>query len=526
MPQADSVGSSNSSSVGIDDIAMYIPRLFLDMRDFAELRGIDYNKLNKGLGLSAMAIPDVHEDPATMGANAAASLIDSNGLDPKTIGRIYLGTESALDGAKPTATYIMDMLEQKYANEFGAGSFRHCDVVDLTFACIGAVDALHNTVDWVARGGVQADRIGIVVFADHAKYDLESNGEYTQGAGAGAILIRHNPRLLSIADIWGVATTPVHDFFKPRRTMTARSVVTRVVAAAEQCGVRVEDGLVDEILQALSSASENNPLFENDNFMLHKDTPVFDGQFSNRCYAESVTRAFADFADQAVDAGRYDPEHDSILSEQWARIVVHLPYAFQAKRMLPDIFRYDRKHLPLWAEVESEIGAEPQPHDFADTVDCAGAFENAQDQYRRLIANTQLFGKFVQQKLEKSQRASSLVGNLYTGSIFLALMSVLESDYLEKIDLSGQTIGMCGYGSGAKAKVFEGEVQSGWQKVAAKFHLFKGLANRCAIDAAVYESLHRGVTQQSVVAPQGEFVLVSVGAPDDLEGQRRYAWVD
>jgi hydroxymethylglutaryl-CoA synthase len=85
---------------------------------------------------------------------------------------------------------------------------------------------------------------------------------------------------------------------------------------------------------------------------------------------------------------------------------------------------------------------------------------------------------------------------------------------------------MCGYGSGAKAKVFEGEVQSGWQKVAEKFHLFKGLANRCGIDAAVYESLHRGVIQQSVVAPRGEFVLVSVGAPDDLEGQRRYAWVD
>ena len=23
----------------------------------------------------------------------------------------------------------------------------------MTFACIGAVDALHNTLDWVARGG-------------------------------------------------------------------------------------------------------------------------------------------------------------------------------------------------------------------------------------------------------------------------------------------------------------------------------------------------------------------------------------
>ena len=48
-----------------------------------------------------MAIPDVHEDTATMGANAASRLIDRNDIDPNKIGRIYLGTESALDGASP-----------------------------------------------------------------------------------------------------------------------------------------------------------------------------------------------------------------------------------------------------------------------------------------------------------------------------------------------------------------------------------------------------------------------------------------
>ena len=58
--------------VGIDDIAIHIPRLYFDIKDFAEFRGADYGKLNRGLGLSAMAIPDVHEDTATMGANAVA----------------------------------------------------------------------------------------------------------------------------------------------------------------------------------------------------------------------------------------------------------------------------------------------------------------------------------------------------------------------------------------------------------------------------------------------------------------------
>ena len=45
------------------------------------MRGADYGKLNKGLGLSAMSVPDTHEDTATMGANAATRMIDRNGLD-------------------------------------------------------------------------------------------------------------------------------------------------------------------------------------------------------------------------------------------------------------------------------------------------------------------------------------------------------------------------------------------------------------------------------------------------------------
>ena len=42
------MGSDNSTCVGIDDIAIHFPRLYMDMKDFADLRGEDYGKLNKG----------------------------------------------------------------------------------------------------------------------------------------------------------------------------------------------------------------------------------------------------------------------------------------------------------------------------------------------------------------------------------------------------------------------------------------------------------------------------------------------
>jgi hydroxymethylglutaryl-CoA synthase len=210
----------HNKAVGIDDMSAYLPQLYLPISSLADARDIEYAKLNKGLGLTNMALADVHEDAATMAANAVLQLIEQNRLHPSRIGRIYLGTESAIDGAKPMATYVIEMLTQYFSDSYGPDCFLNCDVVDLTFACIGSIDAMHNTLDWVRAG---QDRIGIIVGSDVAKYELNSTGEYTQGAGAVALLIKENPRLMSIGDYWGVATRGVHDFFKPVRKLDKKS---------------------------------------------------------------------------------------------------------------------------------------------------------------------------------------------------------------------------------------------------------------------------------------------------------------
>ena len=38
-------------AAGIDDISIYIPRLYIDASDFANARGLDPVKLQKGLGV-------------------------------------------------------------------------------------------------------------------------------------------------------------------------------------------------------------------------------------------------------------------------------------------------------------------------------------------------------------------------------------------------------------------------------------------------------------------------------------------
>lgn len=481
-------------TVGIDDIALHIPRLYLDIEDFAELRRLPAAKLQRGLGLQAMSLPDVHEDPATMGANAAARLIERSGLDPRRIGRIYLGTESALDGAKPTATYILEMLTERFAPAWGEDCFLHCDVVDLTFACIGAVDALHNTLDWV-RGG--EDRIGIAVFADHARYERHSPGEYTQGAGGGALLVKHDPRLLVIDDAWGVCTTPVHDFFKPRRRMPARELFEQVLDLARQAGAELPHDLAARMEAALPDSPLAESLFHEDAgaLTLHRDSPTFDGPFSNECYVRALSNALANFRAQLDETRRGTP-----LTEQWARIAVHLPYARQGHRMFPELWAEERREDPAFAELFASL---------------------PEDDWRRAVAKTDDYLAFAETRLDRGLLASSQVGNQYTGSVFLALLSTLAADLAEGNELSGERIGLCAYGSGAKAKVFEAVVQEGWRDVLAAEDLFPRLAERVRVSADRYEQLHRGSLDASVREPAGEFVLDAVGE----DGARRYRWV-
>jgi len=282
----------SASPVGIDDLSVYVPQLYFPIEDLATARDLSYPKLSKGLGLLQMAVADAREDAATMAANAVLDLMHKNDLDPNDIGRLYLGTESALDGAKPTATYVLDMLQDHFTDSHGGNCFLNCDVVDLTFACIGAVDALQNSLEWAAA---KDGRIGIVVASDEAKYEMNSPGEYTQGAGAVAMVVKQNPRLLAIDPDFGVATRPAHDFFKPNRKVTKREIINEVLDLLPDTSA--EDFNVDELLGKLSEGLDCNGVLDcNDNDLyLHKVTPVFDGPYSNDAYQARIREALQDY---------------------------------------------------------------------------------------------------------------------------------------------------------------------------------------------------------------------------------------
>ena len=270
--------------IGIDAISYYVPSIYLSIEQLSEKRNLDFQKLNKGLGLEKMAIADSNEDPSSFAANALIDLFEKNNLDPQEIGRIYMGTESALDASKPSATYATDLVEKYFTNKFGERCLKNCDITDMTFACIGGVDALQNTIDWVSRN---SGKKAIVVSSDLSKYELNSTGEYTQGAGAIALLITENPSILTIDNAWGIATKSENDFFKPRRTFNKKDLINEII---NKLNLNISDSDFEKKFSESIFWNNNSEIIE-----VFKDEPVFDGQFSNACYVDRMQEAFIHF---------------------------------------------------------------------------------------------------------------------------------------------------------------------------------------------------------------------------------------
>ncbi|TKS57398.1 hydroxymethylglutaryl-CoA synthase family protein [Mesohalobacter halotolerans] len=441
-------------NTGISHITYDIPKIYLNIEDFSKERQINAEKLKKGLGIHKMAFLDQHEDTATLAANALLKLFRQNNIDPKSINRIYLGTESALDSSKPTSTYAVEMVE----NFLGDRVFKHTDVTDMTFACIGAVDVLQNALDYVKSN---PNDKAVVIASDFAKYDLNSPGEYTQGAGAVAMLVESNPKLMSFDSTFGVGYKSEHDFFKPRRHHPINQNSQHLTT--------------DQILQ------------------VYREEPVFDGQFSNQCYQDRICEAYFHFKNLK--------NIQSKLHEAWSGLIFHLPYAFHGKRIFSEIFRLEKDNVAS-EDVTSNL------YDFNEL---------------KTVSKTEEYQNLVSEKIRNAQRASSHIGNMYSASIFMSLISELW--YKQSRLMSGDKLGFIAYGSGSKAKVFEGQLVKGFSKQLAHLNLDEVLKNRTPISFKTYEDLHRKMRTQSVVRPQNEFFLDKINTETDgLVGQRYYKY--
>ncbi|WP_147915246.1 hydroxymethylglutaryl-CoA synthase [Ruania zhangjianzhongii] len=192
--------------IGIHDLELATAHHVLDLGLLATSNGTDPNKYRIGIGQDEMSMPAPDEDVVTMGASAALPLLQRHGADG--IRTLLFATETGLDQSKAAGVWVHQLL----------GLPAHVRTVELKQACYSATAALQAAIGIIARS---PEEKVLVIASDVARYELDSGGEPTQGAGAVAMLVSANPALVEIEPISGVHTADVDDFWRPNDSSTA-----------------------------------------------------------------------------------------------------------------------------------------------------------------------------------------------------------------------------------------------------------------------------------------------------------------
>ena len=115
-------------------------------------------------------------------------------------------------------------------------------------------------------------------------------------------------------------------------------------------------------------------------------------------------------------------------------------------------------------------------------------------------------------QLTASQLFSRQVGNLYTGSLYLSLMSLLQNSDLK----AGSRIGLFSYGSGAEGEFYTGILEDGYEHYMNNIQ--EELKHRHQVSVAEYEKLFN--SQLGMNDGDIEFDITNDPLPFVLKGQK------
>ncbi|KAJ3326960.1 hypothetical protein HDU76_012478 [Blyttiomyces sp. JEL0837] len=213
-------------NVGILDLAVSIPKGMVDMAELEVHDGVP-GKYTSGLGLKKMSVTGSNQDSVSMALNAVEKLLQKTGINPNSIGRIEVGTETPVDISKPITTFLTRL--------FGPNS--ELEGADSVSACYGGTAAFFNAVSWI-QSSQWNGKLAIVVATD--VYQGCSELHYLAGAGAVAMLIGPNANVV-LSPHRGNVMLDSWDFYRPLGkmdgvpTVKARESVETYVHAASIC---------------------------------------------------------------------------------------------------------------------------------------------------------------------------------------------------------------------------------------------------------------------------------------------------
>lgn len=193
---------SQAKNVGIKGIEIYIPSDYVNQLDLEKFDGIPEGKYTIGLGQTNMSFVNDRQDIYSLCLTSTSKLMENYNVDPNSIGRLEVGTETLLDKSKSVKSVLMQLFPDN----------SDIEGVDTVNACYGGTSAVINAVNWIESSSWDG-RDAIVVSADIAIY---SQGAARPTGGAGSVALLIGPDAPIVFDSTrGSFMEHAYDFYKP-----------------------------------------------------------------------------------------------------------------------------------------------------------------------------------------------------------------------------------------------------------------------------------------------------------------------
>jgi hydroxymethylglutaryl-CoA synthase len=488
----------NNSSIGISGFSAYVPPYRVRLEQWCEWTGNSWDKARSVIG-HAFRVAGPEQSVYTMAANAVLKLILDHGVDPKRVGYIAIGTESGTDNATSGALIVRGLVDEALKARGLPALARDCEVPEFKQACLGAVYGIKGAWRFLAADG--SDRAAIVIASDIAEYARGSTGEPTQGAGAVAMLLERNPKLLEI-DLRAAGSASSY------RALDFRKPFLRF------CGQ--------------TPGRDGRP----------RDFPVFNGKYSTACYIDEVLSALdAMFAKRSSSRAGYFRELAAVFMHRpYHRMPVAswtLGYLFalgaDGGRGHEELAQYCAAAKIELPNVLAEMKSSP------DLLPRALAGELVDEPYpltallMKVFKETPTYKQIVEDKMKLGAAVTVELGNLYSAALPGWLGAGLEEAACNNVKLDGRDLLLVGYGSGDASDALPARVVAGWQSAALKLDMQGVLAGAVDLTRDQYEALHDGREAPGLTPAGRGFVISRIGECNDSRfqdlGVEYYAYI-
>ncbi|KAL9630382.1 MAG: hypothetical protein Q9164_006445 [Protoblastenia rupestris] len=469
--------TSRPQDVGILALEVYFP----NQVDLEKYDGVGAGKYTIGLGQTRMSFCDDREDMNSLALTTVSSLMRKYAIDPSSVGRLEVGTETVLDKSKSCKSVLMQLFEPLGNTDI--------EGVDNLNACYGGTNALFNALNWVESSGWDG-RNAIVVAGDIALYN-QINARPTGGAGCVAMLIGPDAPLSFDPGLRGTCIRHTYDFYKP-------------------------------------------------NF--RAEYPYVEGQLSIKCYLDAMDSCYETYhAKKATLAkfrqtGAFNGAADTA-SGMVANGVVNNATSKVSTNLPLDDFDYMVFHSPTCKLVSKAYGrllyndylANPSHPDFISVPveilkvprDKSFADKTIEKVFMGLAKHR------FEQRVQPSIQMPTLCGNMYCASVYGALISLICG--VDSPTLQGKRVGVYSYGGGLAASFFSLKIRRDVVGIAKRINLQARLDARISVSPEQYLEackLREDTYGQKAYTPKGDTSKIVTGTyhlteVDDLY-QRKY----